>query len=181
MYLSSKEEWYAIRVKSRFEEIVKKSLQAKNFSPLYLTYQEASRRKDRKKILTKAFFPGYMFVKTLLNTESHLEVLKTIGVVDFIKNESGPVPILEDQIENVIKLEKFTGKILSLPGFSQGMLVKIIHGPLEGLIGKVDEIKRNFINISIDSIPNFISLSVSPDLLEPIDAESLLSSRIALT
>ena len=54
-----------------------------------------SRRVDRKKMIQVPLFPGYLFVKTSLDPHEHLEVVKTIGVVTFVGNLQGPVPIAE--------------------------------------------------------------------------------------
>jgi predicted AAA+ superfamily ATPase len=35
-------------------------------------------RRDRRKVLTRPIFNGYMFIRTLLNPECHLEILKTV-------------------------------------------------------------------------------------------------------
>ena len=46
-----------------------------------------------------AYFNGYLFVRTLLNPECHLEILKTPGVVEILKSPSGSTPVSEEQIE----------------------------------------------------------------------------------
>ena len=170
------EKWYAIRVKSRYERIAKKNLENKNIKSLYLTYQTLSKRKDRKKTLTKAFFPGYMFIKTELNSEIHVEILKSIGVVEVLKNKKGPIPIPENQIENVKRLEKYEGQITTFYEFASGMYVKIVQGPLMGVAGYVDEIRRDLIKISVESIPGSVAIQVDPCQIEPIHQERSLSS-----
>jgi len=39
-----------------------------------------------------------MFIRTLLNPECHLEILKTPGVVDILKSSSVPTSVPEEQI-----------------------------------------------------------------------------------
>ena len=46
MYYFPDEQWYAIRIKYRHEHVAEKALAAKCFSPLNLTYQEKSKRKE---------------------------------------------------------------------------------------------------------------------------------------
>lgn len=170
------ENWYAIRVKSRYEQIAKKNLENKNIKSLYLTYQVLSRRKDRKKTLTKAFFPGYMFIKTELNPEIHVEVLKSIGVVEVLKNSKGPISIPENQIVNVKRLEKFEGQITNFNEFASGMQVKVIQGPLMGVEGFVDDIHRDLIKISVESIPGSVAIQVNPCQIEPVHRERSFSA-----
>ena len=179
MHYFPDEEWYAIRVKYRHEQVVERALTAKSFSPLSLTYQEKSRRKDRTKILTKFFFPGYMFIKAVLNAERHVEILKSIGVVEILRNSQGPVPIQDTQIQNVLRLQSYEGEILTFSEFCCGMRVRIVEGPLTGLIGRVDEMQRNLLKISIDSIPGSVAIHVSGDMLEPLDSKHTLADLIS--
>ncbi len=65
-------------------------LHKKHFEVLNPTYQALSIRKDRRKVLSKPIFKGYMFFRALLDSESHLEVLKTPGVVEILRNRKGP-------------------------------------------------------------------------------------------
>ncbi len=169
-------EWYAIRVRYRHEHVVEKGLGNKRLSPLHLTYRELSKRKSRREVLTKPFFPGYMFIKTKLDAAQHVEVLKTFGVVEIIKNSEGPVPIPESQIRNVQKLEKYSGKILTLATFATGMMVRVIHGPLQGLLGRIDEMHKKYVKLSIDSIPGSIAIQIPYVDLEPIDRRDSLAS-----
>ena len=166
-------EWYAIRVRYRHEQVVEKSLGKKKLPPLHLTYQELSKRKNSRKILTKSFFPGYMFINTKLDAEMHVEVLKTFGVVEIIKNSDGPVPILEYQIRNIQKLEKYEGKIITLTTLATGMLVRVIRGPLKGLLGRVDEMHKKYVKVSIDSIPGSVAIQIPYIDLEPVDKSNL--------
>ena len=69
--------WYVLRVRSQAERLVRVGLHHKQFEVLNPTYQALSIRKDRRKVLTQPIFKGYMFIRTLLNPESHLEILKT--------------------------------------------------------------------------------------------------------
>ena len=158
--------WYAIRVRYRHEEVVIKGLLGKNTKYLHLTYCEKSKRK--KDILTKAFFPGYMFINLELDRHLHVEILKLFGVVEIIKNSDGPVPIPDDQIANIAKLEMYEGEIYASQEFATGMKVRVINGPLEGLTGFIDTIEKNRIKLGIESVPGSVSIHIPPEDLEPI-------------
>ena len=98
-----------LRVRSQAERLVHVGLHQKQFEVLNPTYQALSIRKDRKKMLTRPIFKGYIFIRALLNPEYHLQILKTPGVVEILKSSSGPTPVPEEQIENVRLLEKHVG------------------------------------------------------------------------
>ena len=76
------ESWYVLRVRSQAERLVQVGLHHKKFEVLNPTYQSLSIRKDRRKVLSRPIFNGYMFIRALLNPERQLEVLKTPGVVE---------------------------------------------------------------------------------------------------
>lgn len=180
MYYYPEERWYALRVRHRHEIVTEQCLARKQFEPLVLTYQERSRRKDRKRILTKFFFPGYMFIRTEMNAERHIDILNSSGVVEVLRNSQGPIPIEESQIDNIQKLKEYTGKILTFNEYLTGMKVKIVQGPLAGLIGRIDEVQRNLLKVSIDSIPGSVAIQVNPSLLEPLETNCSLSDLLEM-
>ena len=79
MYYCPEKSWYVLRVRSQAERLVHVGLHHKQFEVLNPTYQALSIRRDRRKVLTRPIFNGYMFIRTLLNPEYHLEILKTPG------------------------------------------------------------------------------------------------------
>jgi transcription antitermination factor NusG len=99
-------------------------------------------------------------------------------VIDILKNSKGPLPIPTEQIENVIRLEKYEGEIISFSEFACGMAVRVIQGPLQGVKGFVDEIQRDLVKISVESIPGSVAIHVSPTQIEPIETDCLLSSML---
>jgi transcription antitermination factor NusG len=100
--------------------------------------------------------------------------------VQIISNSQGPVPIVESQILNVLKLREYTGKILTFTEFCCGMLVRIISGPLTGLIGKIDEVQRNLLKVTIDSIPGAVAIQVTPSQLEPVEVDYSLPELLQM-
>ena len=145
--------WYVIRVRSKAERLVQVGLHNKNFEILNPTYQALSIRKDRRKVLTKPIFNGYMFIRALLNPELHLEILKTPGVVEMLRNASGPTPVPDDQIENVRLLENYVGTCFHTDDFAIGDAVFVREGPMTGLRGVVDKLDHKKLKIHIDAIP----------------------------
>lgn len=168
---ATQESWYVLRIRAKYDQLVKRTLMNKQFEVLNPTYQEWSKRKDRKKLLTKPIFNGYMFIHTHLTPETHLEILKSYGVMDLLKNSSGPIPVPDEQIANVCLLEKHIGECFYAPEFAEGDWVRVCEGPLEGLIGQVDEMNKKYLRISVDSIPGSIAIDVSREHVEPLGKE----------
>ena len=83
-YLNSEyAEWYCIHTRSRHEDAVYHRLSDKKLQAFLPKLEVWSRRKDRRKKIQKALFPGYLFVYEILNPRLGLEILKTPGVVKF--------------------------------------------------------------------------------------------------
>jgi transcription termination/antitermination protein NusG len=154
--------WYVLRVRSQAESLVHTGLHHKQFEVLNPTYQVLSTRKDRRKLLTRPIFNGYMFIRTLLNPEFHLEILKTAGVVEILKSQSGPTPVPEEQVENVRLLEKHVGSCFFGADFEIGDSVFIREGPLTGLRGVIDRLDRNKLHIHVDAIPGSVMIDIEP-------------------
>ena len=179
MQYCAEKNWYVLRVRSQAERLVHLGLYKKQFEVLNPTYQALSIRKDRRKVLTKPIFNGYIFIRTLLNTECHLEILKTPGVVEILKSQNGPTPVPDDQIENVRLLEKHVGDCFYGKHFEVGDAIFVREGPLTGLRGVIDRLDRKKLHIHIDAIPGSVMIDVEPHLvqLEKDAVYSLVASR----
>jgi transcription termination/antitermination protein NusG len=162
MHYCPEKSWYVLRVRFQAELLVHVGLHHKQFEVLNPTYQALSIRKDRRKVLTRPIFNGYMFVRTLLNPECHLEILKTPGVVEILKSPSGPTPVPDDQVENVRLLEKHVGACFFGTDFEVGDAVFVKEGPLTGLRGVIDRLDRNKLHIHVDAIPGSVMIEVEP-------------------
>ena len=154
-------------------------LHKKNFEVLNPTYQALSIREDRRKILSKPIFKGYMFFRALLDSESHLEVLKTPGVIEILRNRKGPTPVPDEQVENVRILEKHVGDCFHGPVLVVGDAVIVREGPLTGLRGLIDRMDHKKLYIYVDGIPGSVMIEVETHKvqLEKDTTYSIVNSR----
>ena len=162
MQYCTEKSWYVLRVRSQAERLVHVGLHHKQFEVLNPAYRSLSIRKDRRKVLTRPIFNGYMFIRALLNPECHLEIIKTPGVVEILKSTSGPTPVPDDQIANVRLLEKHVGDCFFSTDFEVGDAVFVREGPLTGLRGVIDRLDRKKSHIHIDTIPGSVMIDVEP-------------------
>jgi len=179
MQYCKEESWYVIRVRSQSERLVHVGLHKKDFELLNPTYQALSIRKDRRKVLSKPIFKGYMFLRALLDSESHLEVLKTPGVVEILQSRKGPTPVPDEQVENVRILEKHVGDCFYGTDLVVGDVVIVRDGPLTGLRGVINRKDRKKLHIHVDTIPGSVMIQVEPNQvqLEKDSVYSLVNSR----
>lgn len=129
-----------------------------------------SRRKDRKKKIQKALFPGYLFVHELLDPYHRLEILKIPGVVRILGNEEGPAPVPDYQIESIQTILNGKSAVTPFPYLKEGQLVRVVYGPLkgsEGFLLKIKEGKEKLI-ISVDILQRSVAVEIDGASVEPV-------------
>jgi transcription elongation factor/antiterminator RfaH len=174
-------QWFAVTTRSRQERVaasVLETLGVQHFLPMTSELRQWS---DRKQTTMVPLFSGYLFVRIDLSKDSTLQVLKAPGVVSFVRNQTGPLPIPERQIED-IRTVLAVGPRLSqqyVP-LKMGDRVRVVRGPLvgvEGILVRANSESR--LLISIDMICQSITVSVSPDDVELVDRNT--RSSLGLT
>jgi transcription antitermination factor NusG len=130
---------------------------------------------DRKQTIAVPLFTGYLFVRINPSKDSRLEVLKTPGIAGFVGNQTGPLPIPDQQIEDISKVLQQRAECLVLPLLHEGDPVRVTRGPLAGVEGRL--VRNNSstrLSISIEMIHKSLLVSVSRE-----DVESLERHRMA--
>jgi transcriptional antiterminator NusG len=162
--------WYCVHTRSRHEDAVYQRLSDKRMQAFLPKLEVWSRRRDRRKKIQKALFPGYLFVYENLELRRGLEILKTPGVVKILGNEAGPMPVPEIQIESIKKILDGKSAVSSFPYLKEGQLVRVVDGPLrgcEGFLIKIKEEKEKLV-ISIDLLQRSVSVEIESASVEPV-------------
>jgi transcription antitermination factor NusG len=162
--------WYCVHTRSRHEDAVYQRLTDKQIQAFLPKMEVWSKRKDRRKKIQKALFPGYLFVYEMMNPQHGLEILKTPGVVKILGNEVGPMPVPETQIESIKKLLDGKAAVSPFPYLREGQLVRIVDGPLrgcEGFLIKIKEQKEKLV-ISLDLLQRSVSVEIESASIEPV-------------
>jgi len=142
--------WYVIHTLTGQEEKVKTTIENKVqdgllkervFHVLIPTEQVSEVKDGKKKISLRKFFPGYILVEMDLDDEAWYTIRNIPGVTGFIGTKAKPVPLLESEVNHIIKQteekkEKPTPKVI----FDKGDSVKVIEGPFINFNGTVEEI-----------------------------------------
>jgi transcription antitermination factor NusG len=162
--------WYCIHTRSRHEDVVYQRLSDKKIQAFLPKMEVWSKRKDRRKKIQKALFPGYLFVYENMNPIHGLEILKTPGVVKILGNEVGPMPVPETQIESIKKILNGKAAVSPFPYLKEGQLIRVVDGPLrgcEGFLVKIKEQKEKLV-ISIDLLQRSVSVEIESSSIEPV-------------
>jgi transcription elongation factor/antiterminator RfaH len=162
--------WYAIYTRSRHEQKAKERLLEKKIETFLPLIERWSRRKDRRKRILVPLFPGYLFVRTLLEAQIHLEILKTDGVVRILGNDGSPIPIPDEQIHAIQSLIRNGVAAERHPYLKKGMKVRVVNGPLMGIEGILlkTQSKKNRLIISVDLLQESVSVEMDDLDIEPI-------------
>lgn len=154
--------WFALHTRSRFENVVFDNLTKKSFEAFLPKRKVPSRRKDRRVVLDTPFFPGYVFVKTGLTPESHLSILKTLGVVRVLGYSQGPVPIPEESLSSLRIMATAGEEIFTSLAFMEGDPVIVTSGPLAGLTGLFSKhLGQERVIVNIDILGQSAAVHVS--------------------
>ena len=93
----------------------------------------------------KNLYPGYVFVEMIMTDYAWYIVRNTPGVTGFVGSAgkgTKPFPVPREQIEPVLKRMGMIDESM-YNRYSDGDLVKIIHGPFEGTEGKILSINKD--------------------------------------
>jgi len=92
--------------------------------------------KDRRKRIEWPLLPGYCFARFTVN--QRLVILQSPGVVEIIGSAVGrPEPIPDTEINALQHVIKSRLPYDPHPHLEEGMVVRVIRGPLIGLCGKL--------------------------------------------
>lgn len=137
--------WYVVHTYSGYENKVKadieKTIMNRNLqhliTDLQVPVEDVVEEKDgKKKVIQRKIFPGYVFIKMLMNDDSWYVVRNTRGVTGFVGPGSKPVPLTDDEIISMGIKEEVVMDI----DLEVGEAIRIIAGPFEGFVAIVQEI-----------------------------------------
>ena len=154
--------WFAVRTRSRQEKsaaAMLATLGVPHFLPLR---SEVHQWSDRKQSVTVPLFSGYLFVRINLAKDSRLRILNTSGVAGFVGNQSGPLPIPDQQIEEIRTILETRVECAVIPLVNEGDRVRVLRGPLAGVEGRlVRSNSSSRLSISIETIHKSLLINVS--------------------
>jgi transcription elongation factor/antiterminator RfaH len=166
--------WYALHTRSRFENVVNQGLQKKSIEVFLPKIIVPSKRKDRKKMIRVPLFPGYIFVKTNLHPEQHLEIVKTVGAVKLVGDKLGPISVLNETIESIKIMTAADQPITTGYQFCKGDRVMVVEGPFVGVVGIFERFGgQGRIIVHIEALGQFAAVEVDSDDVEKMPSTYL--------
>ena len=168
--------WYVVHTYSSYENTVKatieKTVQSRQLQDQILaiaiptetvteiTDSGVSKTYDRK------LYPGYVFVKMIMNDEVWHIVRYISGVTGFVGPGSRPVPLSDEEARAISGEE-----MVKADAFSIGDMVEIIDGILTGHSGRISEISADTheVTVIVSSIGREMPVSLDAKCIKKIE------------
>lgn len=159
--------WYAIRVRSRFENSVATLLQGKGYESFLPFYNVRRRWSDRFKVTKLPLFPGYLFCR--FNPSDRLPVLTVPGIVHIIGAGNIPLPVDEAEIAAIQAAVQSGLPRQPWPVLQAGDRVKVVGGPLAGIEGILLNFKgQKRLVLSVTLLQRSVAVEINEEVVLPL-------------
>jgi transcription antitermination factor NusG len=164
-------QWYAIRVRTRFERTVAEALSGKGYEAWLPVRVNKRRWKDRVASVEAPLFQGYVLGR--LDAHKRLPVLTIPGVRQIVGFDGQPAPIPDREIR-ALQAAIASGREFGVwPYLREGHRVRVIEGPLRGVEGILVQVRETSqIVLSINLLQRSVAVQFERDSVEPIPESS---------
>lgn len=160
--------WLALQVFPRMEMRVASMLEVKGIDHLLPKYRSKRVWCDRVKILEVPLFPGYVFCR-FPEGNGPLAV-STPGVNRIVSFGGAPYPLSEDEVLALQKMSCSHVGVKPCPFQWIGQKVRIMEGPLSGVVGIVAGTKKKRLVISIEMLMRSVVVDIDLQQVFVMDA-----------
>lgn len=159
--------WCVAYARPRHEKHIARQLAERGVGSFVPLYTSLRRWKDRRKRLELPLFPGYVFVQIALQRQ--LDLLRLPGVVDLVRFQGKPVPVLSGEIESLRASLSGSSSVYPHPFLQAGRKVRIRGGALDGVEG-IFVRRRGQIRIvlSVSLIQRSVAIEIDEADVEPV-------------
>ena len=160
-------EWFAVRVRSRYETRVATDFKHKGYDEFLPMYDSVRRWSDREKALEQPLFPGYLFCRFCVR--ERLPILKTPNVITIAGSGKTPIAVGDDEIDALKAVIRSGLPAMPWGHVTVGSKVSIVHGPLAGLDGIALKVKNKFrLIVSVSLLQRAVAVEIEHSWAQPI-------------
>lgn len=163
-------QWHALYVWSRAEKKVFTTLKEMGIEAYLPLITEMHQWSDRKKKVEMPLFRSYVFVHSL--PADQYNILNVSGVLRFVSFGGKPVVVPDNQILAIKKyVDEYEGRAESLDNtpLAEGQAVRIIGGPLRGLVGRLASIKnKRHLIVYIETVGQYLPINITRTKVDPV-------------
>ena len=159
--------WYALRTRPRHEKSAGRHLTGRRYETFIPTSEKTRRWSDRTRKMSVVLFPGYIFTRFLRRDFPIIRA--TPGVLYVAPVATGPVPIPEEEIENLRETLARGIQVEPVHKLMPGSLVAVWQGPLKGLTGRlVQQGRRSTLVVAINILQQGVQVEVKAEDVVPL-------------
>jgi len=151
--------WFAILIRTGREKTANLLLENAGYECFLPVSQSTRRWSDRTKTIDVPLFSGYLFCR--MSPHNRLTVLMTPGVIQIVGVGKTPVPVAEEEIEAIQRVQRSGLSAMPWPYMQIGNVAQILEGPLRGLTGIVVKIKSGMkLVLSVSLLQRSVAVEV---------------------
>lgn len=160
--------WYVLQVHARRERWVSNWLIREGYEvclPLRSSFRQWS---DRNQRIESPVFSGYVFCK--FDILQRTSILQTPGVLSILGNKGQAIPLELAELQALQVLERAKVEVLPWPFLKAGDCVMIAGGPLDGLVGILENYKKSArVVVSIGLLQRSVAVEIERSAVKPIN------------
>src|SRR6201987_558549 len=159
--------WFALQVRTRWENSTAVLLSGKGYQTLLPTYQAKKRWNGRVKHTNAPLFPGYVFCQ--FDALKRLPILITPGVISVVGRGRVPYPVNDGEVAAIQTIVASGFQAEPWPYLELGQRIRIEGDSLNGLEGILIQFKgNNRIVVSVSLLRRSVALEIDRDCVRPV-------------
>jgi len=159
--------WFALQVRTRWENSTAVLLSGKGYQTVLPTYQTKKRWNGRFRQVNAPLFPGYVFCQ--FDVLNRLPILVTPGVIAIVGRGRVPLPVDDKEMAAVQTLVDSGVRAEPWPYLEVGQRIRIESDALSGLEGILLSLKGNDrIVISVTLLRRSVALEIDRCCVTPV-------------
>ncbi len=170
MIESAEKKWYALYVRSKAEKKVLAELEILGVESYLPLIERIRKWSDRNRKIQEPLFRSYVFVH--VGTSDFFSVRNVPNVLKYVSFSGKAVVIPDQQIEAIRSYLGENDRLNQeeLSEIQEGQLVRIRHGQMAGLIGRMVKYRNKFrLIIMVEAVGQLISINIPRSKVDPIN------------
>ena len=167
-HVATRPKWYVLWTRSNCEQQVRDQVAARGLEVFFPRVNVWSRRGARRHLTQVPLFPGYLFVRHVMNKASYIEVRKANGLVAVLGQRWDQLEVVPDPEIEAIQRALHAGlPVFPNPFLHEGQRVRISRGPLadvEGIFLR-GNLNKGLLVISITMLHRSVAVEVDCSLV----------------
>ena len=167
--------WYVARTYTQRETLAEFHLQRQNYTvflPRTFSAVKSCKRPPGAKpssIQTRAFFPGYLFVRLDLDRDRWRCVNSTFGVIGLVQFGERPAPAPRGFVESLMARTSASGAVAPDDNLAIGDAVRILGGPFDQMVATLCATPaRDRVRVLVDMMTRTVQIEMPRAALLPL-------------